>query len=106
MLSILPLGLVGWVIPVFNKAGSRAAFDLELEFEVPAESLKDYKDRDHCKWGYAGETKDEKADSPFYDHTSEENISHWRPPFRCPTIPRAVSPFSHITARYKAFRFR
>ncbi len=68
---VLVLGLIGWVIPVFNKAGSRAAYNLELEFEVPAGSLKDYQDQYQFQWGYAGETKEEKADTNFYGYNCE-----------------------------------
>ena len=71
---VLSLGLVGWLIPAFNQAmgnASRAAYNLELEFEVPAEAIED---RDQLQWGYAGETKEEKADSPFYQDTCSGGV--------------------------------
>ncbi len=64
------LGLIAFLIPVIRSANARSPrvpFELQLEFEVAADSLKDDQDRNPFHWGYAGESSEEKANWPFYE---------------------------------------
>ncbi|WP_031499811.1 hypothetical protein [Bryobacter aggregatus] len=74
---VFAIGLIAFAIPVVNtlqERASRAPFDLELEFEVPASQIQDYKDQEKFHWGYSGESPEEKADSPFFNEQCANGV--------------------------------
>ena len=74
---VLGLGFVIFLVPVLKAADERsrrAAFNIELEFEIPAESELHYEDRKTYRWGYAGESKDESASTPFYTQQCRNGV--------------------------------
>lgn len=79
-LVVLGLGAIVFAYPLVanEERGQQSKFNLELEFELAKCEVADYTELEKFCWGYAGESTDESANSPFYESNCADEHCYLR----------------------------